>query len=298
MFSIDIRRIAIHIYSLIHSLRKTAILVQSSHMSIARWIKNIDRKVYQTRKQETHKSKLIVEIIRSSIVVNPLTSASKLRDMIKSSLSLVVSKELIRVVIGKLGLTRKKTRFYGMTKKLPEQTTEFLQKRTSFMNDKRHFVSIDETAFGRNGIVTNGYSKKGTPLYVRKKAPRVTTVSVVVCVSKHGLVKRKKIVGAFNTVEFLDFLQSMELPEKTVILLDNVRFHHSKVVKHYAETQQWDLLYVPPYSPWFNPIEMCFSIVKRKFYYCGDIDHAFDQLTASHCKAFFEKSCNTVNSPI
>lgn len=298
MYSMDRRKITIHIYYLIRSLRKTAILVQISHTTVSRWLKTIAMKEYTVRNKGKQKSLVIVDLIRASIASNPFISVAKLRDVIKSALSLAVSKELIRTVIGKLCMTVKKARFYGMTHRLPEQTTDFVRQRNSFININRHIVSIDETAFGRNGIITRGYSKKGTPLYVRKKVPRVTTVSVVACVSREGLVKRKHIVGAFNTSEFLDFLQSMTLPPTTVILLDNVRFHHSKVVKEYALKRQWDLLYVPPYSPWFNPIEMCFSIVKRKFYQCGDIDQAFGNLTSAHCTAFFDKSFGTLQGPV
>ncbi len=55
---------------------------------------------------------------------------------------------------------------------------------------------------------------------------------------------------------------SFDLPAGTVLLLDNVSFHHSKVVKEYAISQGLVLLYVPPYSPWFNSVEGVFSIAK------------------------------------
>ena len=50
------------------------------------------------------------------------------------------------------------------------------------------------------------------------------------------------------------------LQPDTVVLIDNVAFHHSKIVKQYARDRNIHLLYVPPYSPWFNPVEGVFSI--------------------------------------
>jgi transposase len=91
---------------------------------------------------------------------------------------------------------------------------------------------------------------------------------------------------------FRDFLEALDLPQNTVILLDNVRFHHSKVCKEVAIRKGFELLYVPPYSPWFNPIEGIFSIVKREFYKGSSIDASFDKVTESHCNAFFQKSLN------
>jgi transposase len=161
----------------------------------------------------------------------------------------------------------------------------------------RSFVSIDETSFGRNGINIKGYSPKGTKLFLQKAAPRMTTTSVVACVSNKSILATKVVKGAFNTQLFLDFLVNLNLPSQTVVLLDNVRFHHSRVVKDYAMSQGIDLLYVPPYSPWFNPVELCFSVVKRHYYKTLDIKTSFQILTTHHCKSFFDRSLKITNGP-
>ena len=44
MYSMEKRRIAIHIYSIVKSLRKTALLCQTSHSTISRWINNPNKK--------------------------------------------------------------------------------------------------------------------------------------------------------------------------------------------------------------------------------------------------------------
>jgi transposase len=66
-----------------------------------------------------------------------------------------------------------------------------------------------------------------------------------------------------------DILIEIENPPKkskrTVLLMDNVAFHHSYKVKEYTKEIQWDILFVPPYSHVFNPIEGVFSIVKRQY---------------------------------
>ena len=85
----------------------------------------------------------------------------------------------------------------------------------------------------------------------------------------------------------MNFLNEMTIPEGTVILLDNVFFHHSKVVKALAQQKKWFLLYTPPYSPWYNPIEGVFSIAKRAYYQGKNIEEAFECVTRSH---FMKKS--------
>ena len=52
MYPIDRRKVAIHMYSILSSLRKVSILLNTSHSTIHRWLKNPERKKY-TRNQET-----------------------------------------------------------------------------------------------------------------------------------------------------------------------------------------------------------------------------------------------------
>jgi transposase len=87
---------------------------------------------------------------------------------------------------------------------------------------------------------------------------------------------------------FATFLDALDLPNGTVIMLDNVAFHHSKIAKVAADKKGFELLFTPPYSPWFNPIEEVFSIVKRAFYKNWSIKDAFESVNSMHCAAFFK----------
>ena len=139
-------------------------------------------------------------------------------------------------------------------------TKEFLEKRNSLKH--RQFFSLDETSFGRNGFQSRGYALKGTKLFVKKKLPRMTSISVCACASS----------------------------SKWIGYLDNIKFHHSKEVINYLKSIDVVPLFTPPYSPWFNPIEGCFSIVKRSFSDHQDVDLAFHYLKPHHFEAFFKKS--------
>ena len=295
MYPIDRRRVATHIYSLLQSLRKTGILLQVSHTTVARWLKGsiCKKKVYEKVK----KSELVVDVIKTGILNNPFISIIELQDIVVKTLNVQVSRELIRRAIARQGLTKKKARMYGISTTQKEKTQTFLDCREKFQKQQRRFVSIDETSFGRSGLIVRGYSMKGTKLYVKKKCPRMTTTSVVACVSEDGLVHKKALKGAFNTQRFLEFLAEMKIQSGTVVLLDNVSFHHSRVIQDFADERGIDLLFVPPYSPWFNPIEMCFSVVKKHFYQHQDIELAFSSLSSNHCRSFFNKSLNLLEGP-
>lgn len=288
MYPVDRRKLAVHIYSLLHSLRKTAIILQVSHSTIHRWLKNPNRKIYS---RQSPKSTTIVEIVTNTVIANPFITVRQFEQVIKDSMDLVVSRELIRVVIKRIGFTAKKAKFFASPNKLKETTESFITRRNDYMQKGKYIVSLDETSFGRYGKPMYGYSPKGKPLVLSKKPltkPKPT--SVVAIVDKNGLITKEHLIGAYNKLLFLDFLKKCQLPPDTVILLDNVRFHHSLVVKELATQRGWELLYVPPYSPWFNPIEEVFSIVKRDYYKNWNIDKAFEALKPCHCKAFFEHS--------
>lgn len=56
------------------------------------------------------------------------------------------------------------------------------------------------------------------------------------------------------------------LPSETkAVLMDNIRFHHSKEVLELLRINGIRPLFIPPYSPRCNPIEEVFSLLKRKF---------------------------------
>ena len=291
MYSLDIKIVAKNLYSFLNRLRKTAIILQVSHSTVSRWLKNPKRKVYK-REQTKSKSYVIIETIRISIQLDPFISIIKLKNLIFESLNVVVSRELIRTCISKLGMSGKKARFFGNPKNLQTKTEHFINERNRFIKEGRTFFSLDETSFGRHGKQVMGYSPIGKQLRIEKSRPTMTTISSLVIASVDKIWKRKEITGSYNTKLFLYFLEELDLPKLSVILLDNVSFHHSKSVKEWASSKNIDLLYTPPYSPWFNPIEGIFSIIKRSFYKQGNINQAFCAVTNSHCKAFFDKSFN------
>ena len=49
---------------------------------------------------------------------------------------------------------------------------------------------------------------------------------------------------------------------KSVLVMDNASFHHSDQVKQLCSNAWIKLLYLPPYSPDFNPIEGLFAELK------------------------------------
>jgi len=113
MYPLDRRKVALHLYSLLGSLRKTALLARTSHSTIARWIKSPERKPYH---RHSTKSSVIIEAIRLSIQADPFISIRRLQGLVKQSFHFSVSKELVRVAIKRSGFSKKKARLHGRPK--------------------------------------------------------------------------------------------------------------------------------------------------------------------------------------
>jgi transposase len=48
-------------------------------------------------------------------------------------------------------------------------------------------------------------------------------------------------------------------------VLDNHKAHHNLEVKELAEELNFELMFMPPYTPEFNCIEALWSVIKRDF---------------------------------
>ena len=290
MYPVHWRTLAARVYLNLGSLRKAAIILNVHHSTVSRWLKSPQQKTYN---RKSPKADAIVEAVKVSLIADPFLTIRKLQLRIHSVFGFTVSKELVRTAIARCSFTLKKAkRFSQPTNYLQKQET-FLQQRKELSDKGYTFFSLDETSFGRNGVLSHGYSPRGTPLVIRNKAPRVTTTSAMALASSEKLIKITAKQGSFNTASFVEFLREVTLPEKSVILLDNVSFHHSSRAREIAETKGFQLLFVPPYSPWYNPIEGIFSIVKRHYYIHSSIQDAFNSVTSEHYRAFFRKALTT-----
>ena len=59
-----------------------------------------------------------------------------------------------------------------------------------------------------------------------------------------------------------------KLPKDHVIIMDNAAFHKKEVLYQIAKKYSQELIFLPPYSPEYNPIEHTWSALKRKVASC------------------------------
>jgi transposase len=276
------------------SLRKVAFFINISRSTVHRWIS------YESNERKTRVSMIkpiVLQSIEAYVKTHPFATILETRKVVSEEFKINPSKELVRLALKKCGFTRKRARQFSQPNNLEEKINSFIQERDVYIKENRTIVSIDETSFGRNVLPPIGYSKKGERLRVKRPKVYIKTQSVLACISNtDSNVIYEQRSGSYDAVAFTNFLRKLTYKPGTVFLLDNVRFHHTRFVKDLAEKRQWILLYTPPYSPVFNPIEGVFSIVKRHYYKFLDINRSFDQVTARHIGAFLKHSLSVISS--
>ena len=124
---------------------------------------------------------------------------------------------------------------------------------------------LDES--GVNTNLTRRYGQAKGKARVKDSAslntPKATTI--VSSVRLDGTTVPKLLSGAMNGSMFLDYIQHELVPSLhagDLVIMDNLRCHKVKGVKEAIRQNGAQLLYLPPYSPDFNPIEMMWSKLK------------------------------------
>lgn len=288
MHSIDVRKIALNIYFELKSLRKTAALVKLvSAASIGRWVHDLKIKGWPI-KGSIIDTVNIKKLIVNMIVLTPYVTVRELRDAIFTACNIKVSVETVRKYLtNNLEMSLKKAHYYPLPsqKTFIDKTLIFKQKMAKIFKLKKLplIVSIDEVGFSSNVRPLMGWSNVGEKLhiqYVPKSCEKKHT-SVCSAIDSFGRIYYRAIPGHYTKLEFLKFLNEFNYPPKTVLLMDNVSFHHSKIIIEFIQSRDWKLVHTPPYSPWFNPIENVFSLVKNCYRKCRDVSKAFNSVSPS-----------------
>ncbi len=91
------------------------------------------------------------------------------------------------------------------------------------------------------------------------------TTTVVAGLRNSGMVAPMVLDGPINGEIFQAYVDQVLVPELRpgdVVVMDNLGSHKGAGVRRAIEVARASLLYLPPYSPEFNPIENAFAKLK------------------------------------
>lgn len=155
-------------------------------------------------------------------------------------------------------------------------------------------LAIDETCIYVEEAPRYGYSRKGERCVFRRRQPQRTgKVTLLMAISEQrGVVSSKVVKGSVNAAVFASFVDGLDARRGSVAILDNVSFHKTAVVREAADKKGISFLFIPPYSPEFNPIEGTFSVLKAALRsgMQNDLSAALATVTPTKCFSFFRAS--------
>jgi len=125
------------------------------------------------------------------------------------------------------------------------------------------------------------------------------TTTFVAGLRRSGMVAPMVLDGPINRIAFQAYVEQVLVPELRpgdIVVMDNLSSHKGPDVRLAIEAAGAQLLYLPPYSPDFNPIENAFAKLKALLRKAAEptvgglwdtIGHLIDLFTPQECANYF-----------
>ena len=145
-----------------------------------------------------------------------------------------------------------------------------------------------------------GYSPKDERVRLKVPRNRGKNTTLLASISTEGMGPCLAVEGSTTAKVFEFYLEhslAPELKEGWVVVMDNLPAHKPDRVRELIEDRGCKLLYLPPYSPDYNPIEEAFSKIKgvlrdaqarTRQTLVEAMGQALSTVTAQDARGFFE----------
>jgi transposase len=167
------------------------------------------------------------------------------------------------------------------------------------MNPEK-LVFIDETGITTKMARLRGRAAKGKRCIASIPYGHWMTTTVTAGLRLSGVSAPMLLDGPMDGEHFLAYIEQVLVPELTpgdIVIMDNLPAHKVSGVRTAIEAVAAHLLYLPPYSPDLNPIEMAFSKFKALMRAAEartleDLWKAaatsIEKITSADCSAYFK----------
>jgi transposase len=160
-------------------------------------------------------------------------------------------------------------------------------------------VFLDESGVTTEMTRRYGWGPRSERVSEAIPASHWRTLTVLAALTTAGVLASMTIESPTDGDVFLAFLEQVLAPRLEpghVVILDNLAAHKVPGVRELIEHRGAQLLYLPPYSPDFNPIEQAWSKLKQllrgvKARLVGQLEpaiaNAIAAITPQNAQAFF-----------
>ena len=131
--------------------------------------------------------------------------------------------------------------------------------------DMRRLVFLDETGVSTKMARRYGRARRGKRVVGKVPHGHWKTTTFLAALRHSGLSAPLVIDGPINGELFLAYVRQQLVPtlrSGDIVIMDNLAAHKNAGVRQAIESCGAQLLYLPPYNPDFNPIELLFAKLK------------------------------------
>jgi transposase len=165
--------------------------------------------------------------------------------------------------------------------------------------DPERLVFIDETWASTNMARLHGRAPKGERLRAGIPQGHWKTTTFVAGLRLTGLMATMVLDGPINRDAFQAYVEQVlvrELRPGDIVIMDNLSSHKGAGIRQAIEAAGATLLFLPPYSPDFNPIENAFAKLKALLRAAAErtvealwttIGSLIDRFTPEECANYF-----------
>lgn len=168
--------------------------------------------------------------------------------------------------------------------------------------DPGTLVFLDETSTQTVMTRARGRAPRGERVVGAVPRNHGANVTCLVAMGPTGMQAPCVVEGAVNSALFVRWVRDWLLPaldRGTTVVLDNLSVHRHAAVREAVEAAGCHLVYLPSYSPDFNPIELAFAKLKVHLRTVGARSYAslltaigagLAQITASDIAGYYRHS--------
>ncbi len=202
----------------------------------------------------------------------PIRSIREVKSRLDAEFNFKMSHSTVWRAIKTLGYKKRKAKMIPMdrnSERVINLRKKIVMQMISKWSCKKTPIFIDETGFQNNSLPMSSYSKK--PVFQKGGVVKTTLITVIHAITNDTLIgyqcfKREITASDFHAFlsEFLKNNQDIyNHLDDYVFVMDNSPIHKHSDHMQFREFLQ--IIYLPPYSPFLNPIEEVFSQWKRIF---------------------------------
>ena len=126
----------------------------------------------------------------------------------------------------------------------------------------------DQMGCNRSMTPSYGRAQRGTRVVEAVPKNHGKNISVMGMMTLTGMLCMAAMEGSYNADKIVEYFKTVLLPRLRpgqVVVVDNARIHtkHETELRRLLATKGCRLLYLPPYTPEWNPIEQAWSKMKH-----------------------------------